>query len=89
MLNNLDQGTQNDEYKLWASNISGMLKTMKEFHEYMKKQLDAMSIPTLEKYLFLHFTPVSTIIACEHCGFSCKNKQALSAHQRGCLKLKK
>ena len=79
----------NDEYKIWASNRSSMLKTIKEFHESMKKQLDAMSIPTLEKYLSLHFTPVSTMMACEHCGFSCKNKQALSAHQRGCPKLKK
>jgi hypothetical protein len=79
----------NDEYKIWASNRSSMLKTIKEFHESMKKQLDAMSIPTLEKYLSLHFTPISTMMACEHCGFSCKNKQALSAHQRGCPKLKK
>jgi hypothetical protein len=79
----------NDEYKIWASNRSSMLKTIKEFHESMKKQLDAMSIPTLENYLSLHFTPVSTMMACEHCGFSCKNKQALSAHQRGCPKLKK
>jgi len=101
MLDNLDQGDDNehiskevvkeinDEYKLWASNRATMLKTIKEFHESMKKQLDAMSIPTLEKYLSLHFTPVSTMMACEHCGFSCKNKQALSAHQRGCPKLKK
>jgi len=79
----------NDEYKLWASNHTGMLKTIKEFHESMKKQLDAMSIPSLEKYLSTRFTPVSTMMACEHCGFPCKNKQALSAHQRGCPKLKK
>jgi len=81
----------NDEYKLWASNRATMLKTIKEFHESMKKQLDAMSIPSLEKYLSTRFTPVSTMMACEHCGFPCKNKQALSAHQRGCpnLKLKK
>jgi rubrerythrin len=81
----------NDEYKLWASNRATMLKTIKEFHESMKKQLDAMSIPTLEKYLSTRFSPVSTgstMMTCEHCGYSCKNKQALSAHRRGCLKLK-
>ena len=81
----------NDEYKLWASNRATMLKTIKEFHESMKKQLDAMSIPTLEKYLSTRFSPVSTgstMMICEHCGYSCKNKQALSAHRRGCLKLK-
>ena len=101
MLDHLDQGDDNeniskevvkeinDEYKLWASNRSAMLKTIKEFHESMKKQLDAMSIPSLEKYLSTRFTPVSTMMACEHCGFPCKNRQALSAHQRGCPKLKK
>jgi hypothetical protein len=81
----------NDEYKLWASNRATMLKTIKEFHESMKKQLDAMSIPSLEKYLSTRFSPVSTgttMMHCEHCGYSCKNKQALSAHRRGCLKLK-
>ena len=100
MLDNLDKGDNeeiskevvkdiNDEYKLWASNRSAMLKSIKEFHESMKKQLDAMSIPSLEKYLSTRFTPISTMLTCEHCGFSCKNKQALSAHQRGCPKLKK
>jgi len=101
MLDHLDQGDDNehiskelvkeinDEYKLWASNRTAMLKTIKEFHESMKKQLDAMSIPSLEKYLSTRFTPVSTMMACEHCGFPCKNRQALSAHQRGCPKLKK
>jgi hypothetical protein len=60
MLEQLDQGVDtetiskevikeiNDEYKLWASNRASMLKTIKEFHESMKKQLDAMSIPNLE-----------------------------------------
>jgi hypothetical protein len=103
MLNNLDQGDNeeiskevvkeiNDEYKLWASNRTTMLKSIKEFHESMKKQLDAMSIPSLEKYLSTRFSPVSTVstmMSCQHCGYSCKNKQALSAHQRGCPKLKK
>jgi hypothetical protein len=101
MLEQLDQGTElesiskdvvkeiNDEYKMWASNRTAMLKSIKDFHESMKKQLDAMSIPSLEKYLSTRFTPVSIMLSCEHCGFPCKNKQSLSAHQRGCPKLKK
>jgi len=101
MLEQLDQGTDlesiskdvvkeiNDEYKMWASNRTAMLKSIKDFHESMKKQLDAMSIPSLEKYLSTRFTPVSIMLSCEHCGFPCKNKQSLSAHQRGCPKLKK
>ena len=104
MLDHLDQGDDNeeiskevvkeinDEYKLWASNRAAMLKCIKEFHETMKKQLDTMSIPSLEKYLSTRFSPVSTVSTmtpCPHCGFPCKNKQALSAHQRGCPKLKK
>ena len=101
MLEQLDQGTDlesiskdvvkeiNDDYKMWASNRTAMLKSIKDFHESMKKQLDAMSIPSLEKYLSTRFTPVSIMLSCEHCGFPCKNKQSLSAHQRGCPKLKK
>jgi hypothetical protein len=60
MLDNLDQGTEvdtiskevlkemNDEYKVWMSTKTNMLKGIKEFHESMKKQLDSMTIPTLE-----------------------------------------
>jgi len=100
MVDNLDTGTDmdsigkeivkemNDEYKMWASNRSSMLKSIKEFHDSMKKQLDAMSMPSLEKYLSTRFTPISTMLSCPHCNFPCKNKQSLSAHQRGCPKLK-
>lgn len=101
MLDNLNEETDtdnisketikyiNDEYKLWASTRSSMLKNIKDFHDNMKKQLDSMCIPSLEKYLSTRFTPISTMMNCEHCGFACKNKQSLSAHLRGCPKLKK
>jgi hypothetical protein len=79
----------NDEYKVWVSTRATMLKNIKDFHDTMKKQLDTMCIPSLEKYLSTRFTPVSSMMNCEHCGFACKNKQALSAHLRGCPKLKK
>lgn len=101
MLDNLNEDTDsdsiskelikdiNDEYKVWVTNRSTMLKSIKDFHDSMKKQLDSMSIPSLEKYLSTRFTPVSSMMTCEHCGFPCKNKQSLSAHLRGCPKLKK
>lgn len=101
MLDRLDEGTDtdtigkdvlkeiNDEYKLWITNRTSMLKNIKDFHDTMKKQLDGMSFPSLEKYMSIRFTPVSAMLSCEHCGFPCKNKQSLSAHQRGCPKLKK
>jgi rubrerythrin/predicted Holliday junction resolvase-like endonuclease len=101
MLDNLNEDTDtdsiskdlikdiNDEYKVWVTNRSTMLKSIKDFHDTMKKQLDSMSIPSLEKYLSTRFTPVSSMMTCEHCGFPCKNKQSLSAHLRGCPKLKK
>jgi hypothetical protein len=79
----------NDEYKIWITTRTTMLKNIKDFHDSMKKQLDSMSIPSLEKYLSTRFTPVSSMMSCEHCGFACKNKQSLSAHLRGCPKLKK
>ena len=101
MLDNLDQGTEvdtiskevvkeiNDEYKAWVSTKTNMLKGIKEFHESMKKQLDSMNIPSLEKYLSTRFTPVTDgIILCQYCEFKCKNKQSHSAHLRGCPKKK-
>ena len=101
MLDNLDQGTEvdtiskdvlkemNDEYKVWVSTKTNMLKGIKEFHESMKKQLDSMTIPTLEKYLSTRFTPVvGAAIYCQYCDFPCKNKQSHSAHLRGCAKKK-
>ena len=101
MLDNLDQGTEvdtiskdvlkemNDEYKVWVSTKTNMLKGIKEFHESMKKQLDSMTIPTLEKYLSTRFNPiVGATIYCQYCDFPCKNKQSHSAHLRGCAKKK-
>jgi hypothetical protein len=101
MLDNLDQGTEvdtiskevvkeiNDEYKAWVSTKTNMLKGIKEFHESMKKQLDSMNIPSLEKYLSTRFTPVTNgIIYCQYCEYPCKNKQSHSAHLRGCIKKK-
>ncbi len=37
------------EYKV--STRTNMLKNIKDFHDSMKKQLDGMCIPSLEKYL--------------------------------------
>jgi hypothetical protein len=101
MLDNLDQGAEvdtinkdvlkemNDEYKVWITTKTNMLKGIKEFHESMKKQLDSMTIPTLEKYLSTRFTPITNgIIYCQYCDFPCKNKQSHSAHLRGCIKKK-
>jgi hypothetical protein len=101
MLDNLDQGAEvdtinkdvlkemNDEYKVWVTTKTNMLKGIKEFHESMKKQLDTMTIPTLEKYLSTRFTPITNgIIYCQYCDFPCKNKQSHSAHLRGCAKKK-
>ena len=101
MLDKLDEGMDtdtiskvvikeiNDEYKVWISNRTAMLKNIKDFHDTMKKQLESMAIPNLEMYMSKHFTPLSAMLTCEHCGFNCKNKQSLSAHLRGCPKLKK
>jgi ribonucleotide reductase beta subunit family protein with ferritin-like domain len=51
----------------------------------------AASDGIVNENLSTRFSPVSTgstMMICDHCGYSCKNKQALSAHRRGCLKLK-
>ena len=49
----------------------------------MCKQIDDINIPSLSLYLSSRYTSVNNYIICE-CGKECKNKQAYSAHKRGC-----
>jgi hypothetical protein len=78
----------NDEYNAFVSKKSEMQKYVKDFTTKMCKQIDELTIPSLSLYLSTKYTSVSNYIICE-CGKECKNKQAYSAHKRGCSALQK
>jgi hypothetical protein len=75
----------NEEYKSFISKKTEMQKNVKEFTTKMCKQLDEINMPSLTVYLSSRYTSVNNYILCE-CGKECKNKQAYSAHKRGCTK---
>jgi hypothetical protein len=74
----------NEEYKTFIFKKTEMQKNVKEFTVKMCKQLDEISMPSLTLYLSTRYTSVNNYILCE-CGKECKNKQAYSAHKRGCI----
>ena len=78
----------NDEYNAFISKKSEMQKYVKDFTTKMCKQIDDITIPSLSLYLSTKYTSVNNYIICE-CGKECKNKQAYSAHKRGCSALQK
>jgi hypothetical protein len=78
----------NDEYNAFVSKKSEMQKYVKDFTTKMCKQIDDITIPSLSLYLSTKYTSVNNYIICE-CGKECKNKQAYSAHKRGCSALQK
>ena len=78
----------NDEYNAFISKKSETQKYVKDFTTKMCKQIDELTIPSLSLYLSTKYTSVSNYIICE-CGKECKNKQAYSAHKRGCTALQK
>lgn len=78
----------NDEYNAFISKKSEMQKYVKDFTTKMCKQIDDITIPSLSLYLSTKYTSVNNYIICE-CGKECKNKQAYSAHKRGCTALQK
>jgi len=78
----------NDEYNAFISKKNETQKYVKDFTAKMCKQIDELTIPSLSLYLSTKYTSVSNYIICE-CGKECKNKQAYSAHKRGCSALQK
>ena len=74
----------NEECQMFLSQKSSLQKMVKDFQLKMCKQLDEMTLPSLDKYLAARYTNSSAQgIVCA-CGFPCKNKQALASHKRGC-----
>jgi hypothetical protein len=78
----------NDEYKSFISKKTELQKYIKDFTSKVSKQIDDIHIPSLTLYLSTRYTSVNNYILCE-CGKECKNRQAYSAHKRGCTFLPK
>jgi hypothetical protein len=77
----------NKEYQLYNTQRLAQVKNLKEYYQKSLRFLDTIPMPLFEKYLSTRFAFATTKgqpNVCECCQFVAKNKQALSAHKRGC-----
>ena len=79
----------NAEYQSFVTAKASINKLSKEFHRTLTKQLDDISMPSLEGFLATKFSFSSNKFSCEYCGFVGKNQQSKSAHVRGCKERKR
>ena len=79
----------NSEYQSFVTAKASISKLSKEFHRNLTKQLDDISMPSLEAFLGTKFSFSSNKFSCEYCGFVGKNQQSKSAHVRGCKERKR
>jgi len=78
----------NNEYQIFITQKETMITTLKDFQKKMNSQIDAIKLPSLDKYLVTKYAYVQNRnFVCNICNnFTGSNKQSLSAHQRGCRK---
>jgi hypothetical protein len=74
----------NKEFQDCCSQKLNLLRTLKDFSDKMRKQVDDIRFPELEKYLSSRYTFSVGTMVCEFCNFIAKNQGSLSAHRRGC-----
>ena len=74
----------NKEFQDCCSHKLNLLRTLKDFSDKMRKQVDDIRFPELEKYLSSRYTFSVGTMVCEFCNFIAKNQGSLSAHRRGC-----
>ena len=78
----------NEEYQIFISQKETMTMTLRDFQKKMNTQIDAIKLPSLDKYLVTKYAYVQNRnFGCDICkNFTGSSKQSLSAHQRGCRK---
>jgi hypothetical protein len=78
----------NEEYQIFISQKETMTMTLRDFLKKMNTQIDAIKLPSLDKYLVTKYAYVQNHnFGCDICkNFTGSSKQSLSAHQRGCRK---
>jgi hypothetical protein len=78
----------NEEYQNFLTQKETMIMTLRDFQKKMTTQIDAIKLPSLDKYLVTKYAYVQNrSFGCNICkNFTGSSKQSLSAHQRGCRK---
>ena len=78
----------NEEYQIFLTQKETMVMTLRDFQKKMNTQIDAIKLPSLDKYLVTKYAYVQNRnFGCNICkNFTGSSKQSLSAHQRGCRK---
>lgn len=78
----------NEEYQNFLTQKETMIMTLRDFQKKMTTQIDAIKLPSLDKYLVTKYAYVQNRnFGCNICkNFTGSSKQSLSAHQRGCRK---
>jgi hypothetical protein len=83
-----DVGEINAEFQKFIASKLGIIRLSKEFNKNLLKQLDEITMPTLESFLSTKYSVSSSKYTCQFCSYIGKNRQALSAHLRGCKEKK-
>ena len=78
----------NEEYQSFISQKESALTILKDFTKKMNVQIEAIRLPSLDKYLDTKYASTKqNLFVCDICNdFVGSNKQILSAHKRGCKK---
>ena len=78
----------NTEYQNFINQKMTHIKTIKEYNQKLLLQVEEISIPSLEQYLYKNYSISASTCQdiCEFCSRSFKSQRALSAHYRGCNK---
>jgi hypothetical protein len=78
----------NEEFQNFLSQKETMIMTLRDFQKKMNAQIDAIKLPSLDKYLVTKYAYVQNRnFGCDICNnFTGSSKQSLSAHKRGCRK---
>jgi hypothetical protein len=76
----------NEDYRSFVTRKVGLIKQVKDFQTSMTKQLDSLELPSLQFYLAPRYASSDNMLFCD-CGYSCRNKQGMSAHKRFCKKV--
>lgn len=76
----------NEEYQSFISQKESALTILKDFTKKMNVQIEAIRLPSLDKYLDTKYASTKqNLFVCDICNeFVGSNKQSLSAHKRGC-----
>jgi hypothetical protein len=80
----------NEEYQAFITQKENMIMILKDFQKKMNTQIEDLKLPVLDKYLEPKYAYVKNrVFKCELCNvFTAGSKQSLSAHKRGCKKVK-